>query len=167
MRLDRLAPGVGKQRPRVRGKKVEDPGCCSESLPTVLNPETQRKGRVAHPLLPLRPLLSLSHGARPRETFTERTEPERQREDRSLTIKLQKQKPEKTVEWTSDTVDSKHMGRHPSKAAVTHEKPQAFGVSSMESGEEEKGCGLAVCKTTTKDSVIEPQDQGSAPSPAS
>uniref|UniRef100_A0A667HGF4 E3 ubiquitin-protein ligase PPP1R11 n=1 Tax=Lynx canadensis TaxID=61383 RepID=A0A667HGF4_LYNCA len=76
------------------------------------------------------------------ETFTERTEPERQREDRSLTIKLQKQKPEKMVEWTSDTVDNKHMGRHPSKAAVIHEKPRAFGVSSMESDEEEKGCGL-------------------------
>ena len=103
----------------MRGKKVEDPGCCSESLPTVLNPETQRKGRVSHPLLPLRPLLSLSHGARLSETFTERTEPERQREDRSLTIKLQKQKPEKMVEWTSDTWTTSTWG-------ATHQRLLSF-----------------------------------------
>lgn len=36
-------------------------------------------------------------------------------ENRSLTIKLRKRKPEKKVEWTSDTVDNEHMGRRSSK----------------------------------------------------
>lgn len=44
-------------------------------------------------------------------TVTVTTEPE----NRSLTIKLRKRKPEKKVEWSSDTVDNEHMGRRSSK----------------------------------------------------
>nr|XP_032656663.1 E3 ubiquitin-protein ligase PPP1R11 [Chelonoidis abingdonii] len=36
-------------------------------------------------------------------------------ENRSLTIKLRKRKPDKKVEWSSDTVDNEHLGRRSSK----------------------------------------------------
>lgn len=42
-------------------------------------------------------------------------------ENRSLTIKLRKRKPEKKVEWTSDTVDNEHMGRRSSKCEWFHQ----------------------------------------------
>ncbi|KAF6115640.1 protein phosphatase 1 regulatory inhibitor subunit 11 [Phyllostomus discolor] len=67
-------------------------------------------------------------------------------ENRSLTIKLRKRKPEKKVEWTSDTVDNEHMGRRSSKCCCIYEKPRAFGESSTESDEEEEeGCGHTHC----------------------
>ncbi|XP_008824731.2 E3 ubiquitin-protein ligase PPP1R11-like, partial [Nannospalax galili] len=67
-------------------------------------------------------------------------------ENRSLTIKLRKRKPEKKVEWTSDTVDNEHMGRRSSKCCCIYEKPRAFGESSTESEEEEEeGCGHTHC----------------------
>uniref|UniRef100_A0A6I8PKY1 E3 ubiquitin-protein ligase PPP1R11 n=1 Tax=Ornithorhynchus anatinus TaxID=9258 RepID=A0A6I8PKY1_ORNAN len=44
-------------------------------------------------------------------TVTVTTEPE----NRSLTIKLRKRKPDKKVEWSSDTVDNEHLGRRSSK----------------------------------------------------
>ncbi|XP_047588498.1 E3 ubiquitin-protein ligase PPP1R11 isoform X3 [Lutra lutra] len=75
-------------------------------------------------------------------TVTVTTEPE----NRSLTIKLRKRKPEKKVEWTSDTVDNEHMGRRSSKCCCIYEKPRAFGESSTESDEEEEeGCGHTHC----------------------
>ncbi|XP_077017299.1 E3 ubiquitin-protein ligase PPP1R11 isoform X1 [Tamandua tetradactyla] len=75
-------------------------------------------------------------------TVTVTTEPE----NRSLTIKLRKRKPEKKVEWSSDTVDNEHMGRRSSKCCCIYEKPRAFGESSTESDEEEEeGCGHAHC----------------------
>ncbi|XP_045860766.1 E3 ubiquitin-protein ligase PPP1R11 isoform X3 [Meles meles] len=68
-------------------------------------------------------------------------------ENRSLTIKLRKRKPEKKVEWTSDTVDNEHMGRRSSKCCCIYEKPRAFGESSTESDEEEEeGCGHTHCR---------------------
>ncbi|XP_058678554.1 E3 ubiquitin-protein ligase PPP1R11 isoform X2 [Ammospiza caudacuta] len=36
-------------------------------------------------------------------------------ENRSLTLKLRKRKPDKKVEWSSDTVDNEHLGRRSSK----------------------------------------------------
>ncbi|XP_032127744.1 E3 ubiquitin-protein ligase PPP1R11 isoform X1 [Sapajus apella] len=76
-------------------------------------------------------------------TVTVTTEPE----NRSLTIKLRKRKPEKKVEWTSDTVDNEHMGRRSSKCCCIYEKPRAFGESSTESDEEEEeGCGHTHCR---------------------
>nr|XP_033772819.1 E3 ubiquitin-protein ligase PPP1R11 isoform X2 [Geotrypetes seraphini] len=65
-------------------------------------------------------------------------------ENRSLTIKLRKRKPDKKVEWSSDTVDNEHMGRRSSKCCCIYEKPRAFGESSSES-EDEEGCGNAHC----------------------
>lgn len=44
-------------------------------------------------------------------------------ENRSLTIKLRKRKPEKKVEWTSDTVDNEHMGRRSSKCECWQPEP--------------------------------------------
>nr|XP_033772818.1 E3 ubiquitin-protein ligase PPP1R11 isoform X1 [Geotrypetes seraphini] len=73
-------------------------------------------------------------------TETTVTEPE----NRSLTIKLRKRKPDKKVEWSSDTVDNEHMGRRSSKCCCIYEKPRAFGESSSES-EDEEGCGNAHC----------------------
>ncbi|KAM8901872.1 E3 ubiquitin-protein ligase PPP1R11 isoform 2-T2 [Lycaon pictus] len=71
---------------------------------------------------------------------------ESEEENRSLTIKLRKRKPEKKVEWTSDTVDNEHMGRRSSKCCCIYEKPRAFGESSTESDEEEEeGCGHTHC----------------------
>ncbi|XP_072861890.1 E3 ubiquitin-protein ligase PPP1R11 isoform X1 [Chlorocebus sabaeus] len=70
----------------------------------------------------------------------------KKKENRSLTIKLRKRKPEKKVEWTSDTVDNEHMGRRSSKCCCIYEKPRAFGESSTESDEEEEeGCGHTHC----------------------
>ncbi|XP_019488331.1 PREDICTED: protein phosphatase 1 regulatory subunit 11 isoform X1 [Hipposideros armiger] len=70
----------------------------------------------------------------------------KRQENRSLTIKLRKRKPEKKVEWTSDTVDNEHMGRRSSKCCCIYEKPRAFGESSTESDEEEEeGCGHTHC----------------------
>ncbi|NXN10354.1 PP1RB ligase, partial [Indicator maculatus] len=60
-------------------------------------------------------------------------------ENRSLTLKLRKRKPDKKVEWSSDTVDNEHLGRRSSKCCCIYEKPKAFGESSTESeGEEEE-----------------------------
>ncbi|KYO19843.1 protein phosphatase 1 regulatory subunit 11 [Alligator mississippiensis] len=76
------------------------------------------------------------------ETETEVTEPE----NRSLTIKLRKRKPDKKVEWSSDTVDNEHLGRRSSKCCCIYEKPRAFGESSTESeDEDDEGCGNAHC----------------------
>ncbi|NXV25196.1 PP1RB ligase, partial [Cepphus grylle] len=58
-------------------------------------------------------------------------------ENRSLTLKLRKRKPDKKVEWSSDTVDNEHLGRRSSKCCCIYEKPRAFGESSTESEEEE------------------------------
>uniref|UniRef100_A0A8D0L1T1 E3 ubiquitin-protein ligase PPP1R11 n=1 Tax=Sphenodon punctatus TaxID=8508 RepID=A0A8D0L1T1_SPHPU len=81
-------------------------------------------------------------GATATVTETEVTEPE----NRSLTIKLRKRKPDKKVEWSSDTVDNEHLGRRSSKCCCIYEKPRAFGESSTESeDEEEEGCGNAHC----------------------
>uniref|UniRef100_A0A8C3T9W2 E3 ubiquitin-protein ligase PPP1R11 n=1 Tax=Chelydra serpentina TaxID=8475 RepID=A0A8C3T9W2_CHESE len=67
-------------------------------------------------------------------------------ENRSLTIKLRKRKPDKKVEWSSDTVDNEHLGRRSSKCCCIYEKPRAFGESSTESeDEEDEGCGNAHC----------------------
>ncbi|KAM5262723.1 E3 ubiquitin-protein ligase PPP1R11-like [Ctenodactylus gundi] len=66
--------------------------------------------------------------------------------NQSLTIKLWKRKPEKKMEWTSDTVDNEHMGCRSSKCCCIYEKPRAFGESSTESDEEvEEGCGHTHC----------------------
>uniref|UniRef100_A0A8C3UID7 E3 ubiquitin-protein ligase PPP1R11 n=1 Tax=Catharus ustulatus TaxID=91951 RepID=A0A8C3UID7_CATUS len=64
-------------------------------------------------------------------------------ENRSLTLKLRKRKPDKKVEWSSDTVDNEHLGRRSSKCCCIYEKPRAFGESSSESSgpEEEEGEG--------------------------
>ncbi|NWT62026.1 PP1RB ligase, partial [Erythrocercus mccallii] len=63
-------------------------------------------------------------------------------EQRSLTLKLRKRKPDKKVEWSSDTVDNEHLGRRSSKCErpeCPQRKPRAFGESSSESsGEEEE-----------------------------
>ncbi|XP_061216397.1 E3 ubiquitin-protein ligase PPP1R11 [Neopsephotus bourkii] len=59
-------------------------------------------------------------------------------ENRSLTLKLRKRKPDKKVEWSSDTVDNEHLGRRSSKCCCIYEKPRAFGESSTESEEEEE-----------------------------
>uniref|UniRef100_G3QRR1 Uncharacterized protein n=1 Tax=Gorilla gorilla gorilla TaxID=9595 RepID=G3QRR1_GORGO len=75
-------------------------------------------------------------------TVTVTTEPE----NRSLTIKLPKRKPEKKVEWTSDTVDNERMRSRSSKCCSIYEKSRAFGESSTESDEEEEeGCGHTHC----------------------
>ncbi|XP_075581409.1 E3 ubiquitin-protein ligase PPP1R11 [Pelecanus crispus] len=75
-------------------------------------------------------------------------------ENRSLTLKLRKRKPDKKVEWSSDTVDNEHLGRRSSKCCCIYEKPRAFGESSTESEEEEEeeaprrggeGCGHLHC----------------------
>ncbi|XP_028910743.1 E3 ubiquitin-protein ligase PPP1R11 isoform X2 [Ornithorhynchus anatinus] len=67
-------------------------------------------------------------------------------ENRSLTIKLRKRKPDKKVEWSSDTVDNEHLGRRSSKCCCIYEKPRAFGESSTESeDEDDEGCGHAHC----------------------
>ncbi|NWU50045.1 PP1RB ligase, partial [Dromas ardeola] len=60
------------------------------------------------------------------------------KENRSLTLKLRKRKPDKKVEWSSDTVDNEHLGRRSSKCCCIYEKPRAFGESSTESEEEEE-----------------------------
>nr|ABP88919.1 TCTEX5 isoform 2 [Mus musculus] len=61
-------------------------------------------------------------------------------------MKLRKRKPEKKVEWSSDTVDNEHMGRRSSKCCCIYEKPRAFGESSTESDEdEEEGCSHKHC----------------------
>ncbi|NXH09758.1 PP1RB ligase, partial [Bucco capensis] len=59
-------------------------------------------------------------------------------ENRSLTLKLRKRKPDKKVEWSSDTVDNEHLGRRSSKCCCIYEKPRAFGESSSSSEEEEE-----------------------------
>nr|XP_006117340.1 E3 ubiquitin-protein ligase PPP1R11 [Pelodiscus sinensis] len=65
---------------------------------------------------------------------------------RPLTIKLRKRKPDKKVEWSSDTVDNEHLGRRSSKCCCIYEKPRAFGESSTESeDEDDEGCGNAHC----------------------
>ncbi|XP_020829849.1 E3 ubiquitin-protein ligase PPP1R11 isoform X1 [Phascolarctos cinereus] len=86
------------------------------------------------------------------ETVTETsvtvtTEPVRRTgENRSLTIKLRKRKPDKKVEWSSDTVDNEHLGRRSSKCCCIYEKPRAFGESSTESDDEDdEGCGHTHC----------------------
>ncbi|XP_016286419.2 E3 ubiquitin-protein ligase PPP1R11 isoform X1 [Monodelphis domestica] len=86
------------------------------------------------------------------ETVTETsvtvtTEPVRKTgENRSLTIKLRKRKPDKKVEWSSDTVDNEHLGRRSSKCCCIYEKPRAFGESSTESeDEDDEGCGHTHC----------------------
>ncbi|XP_020038431.2 E3 ubiquitin-protein ligase PPP1R11 [Castor canadensis] len=132
-------------------KQAEDLGYYSES--DTDSPRTQRhgkrEGRLIPPFLPASffPALAMAEaGAGLSETVTETTvtvttEPE----NRSLTIKLRKRKPEKKVEWTSDTVDNEHMGRRSSKCCCIYEKPRAFGESSTESEEEEEGCGHTHC----------------------
>ncbi|KAL4662530.1 hypothetical protein H8957_014603 [Semnopithecus entellus] len=59
-------------------------------------------------------------------TVTVTTEPE----NHSFPIKLWKRKPEKKVEWTSDTVDNERIRRRSSKCCCIYEKPRAFGDSS-------------------------------------
>ncbi|XP_033929487.1 E3 ubiquitin-protein ligase PPP1R11 [Melopsittacus undulatus] len=59
-------------------------------------------------------------------------------ENRSLTLKLRKRKPDKKVEWSSDTVDNEHLGRRSSKCCCIYEKPREFGESSTESEEEDE-----------------------------
>ncbi|GAB0201507.1 E3 ubiquitin-protein ligase PPP1R11 [Grus japonensis] len=75
-------------------------------------------------------------------------------ENRSLTLKLCKRKPDKKVEWSSDTVDNEHLGRRSSKCCCIYEKPRAFGESSTESEDEDEepvaragdeGCGHLHC----------------------
>ncbi|XP_072777227.1 E3 ubiquitin-protein ligase PPP1R11 isoform X2 [Taeniopygia guttata] len=51
-------------------------------------------------------------------------------ENRSLTLKLRKRKPDKKVEWSSDTVDNEHLGRRSSKCCCIYERPRPFGESS-------------------------------------
>ena len=108
-------------------------------------PQRQKKRRVCHPPSSFPP--SPEAGAGLSETVTETTvtvttEPE----NRSLTIKLPKWKPEKKVEWTSDTVDNERMRRRSSKCCSIYEKSRAFGESSTESDEEEEeGCGHTHC----------------------
>ncbi|XP_006893630.1 PREDICTED: uncharacterized protein LOC102866503 [Elephantulus edwardii] len=91
----------------------------------------------------------LSHeaGSELREPITETTVTvSTELENWSLTIKLRKWKPEKKVEWTSDTVDNEHIGRRSSKCCCIYEKPRAFGESSTESDEvEDEGCGHTHC----------------------
>ncbi|XP_028912357.1 E3 ubiquitin-protein ligase PPP1R11-like isoform X1 [Ornithorhynchus anatinus] len=81
------------------------------------------------------------------ETVTETTVPcTTEPENRSLTIKLRKRKPDKKVEWSSDTVDNEHLGRRSSKCCCIYEKPRVFGESSTESEDEDnEGCGHAHC----------------------
>uniref|UniRef100_A0A663F5E4 E3 ubiquitin-protein ligase PPP1R11 n=1 Tax=Aquila chrysaetos chrysaetos TaxID=223781 RepID=A0A663F5E4_AQUCH len=69
-------------------------------------------------------------------------------ENRSLTLKLRKRKPDKKVEWSSDTVDNEHLGRRSSKCCCIYEKPRAFGESSTESEEEEEEEEEAAVATT-------------------
>ncbi|XP_066065424.1 E3 ubiquitin-protein ligase PPP1R11 [Chamaea fasciata] len=45
-------------------------------------------------------------------------------EQRSLTLKLRKRKPDKKVEWSSDTVDNEHLGRRSSKCERPPEGPR-------------------------------------------
>ncbi|XP_077645086.1 E3 ubiquitin-protein ligase PPP1R11 [Lonchura striata] len=83
-------------------------------------------------------------------TVTESGNPEP--EQRSLTLKLRKRKPDKKVEWSSDTVDNEHLGRRSSKCCCIFERPRPFGESSSESegegegrGGEGRGCGHQNC----------------------
>ncbi|XP_043826505.1 E3 ubiquitin-protein ligase PPP1R11-like [Dromiciops gliroides] len=67
-------------------------------------------------------------------------------ENRSLTIKLRKRKPDKKVEWSTDTVDNEHLGRRSSKCCCIYKKPRAFGESSTESEDEhDESCGHTHC----------------------
>lgn len=118
-------------------------------IPILLDPRDPERGKVSlFPSLLLPSAIAMAEaGAGLSETVTETTvtvttEPE----NRSLTIKLRKRKPEKKVEWTSDTVDNEHMGRRSPKCCCVYEKPRAFGESSTESEEEEEeGCGHTHC----------------------
>uniref|UniRef100_A0A8D2CSB5 E3 ubiquitin-protein ligase PPP1R11 n=1 Tax=Sciurus vulgaris TaxID=55149 RepID=A0A8D2CSB5_SCIVU len=133
-----------KRRPRILATTLNQ-------IPILLEPRETEKGKgVLYPFLPSSfssALAMAEAGAGLSETVTETTvtvttEPE----NRSLTIKLRKRKPEKKVEWTSDTVDNEHMGRRSSKCCCIYEKPRAFGESSTESEEEEEeGCGHTHC----------------------
>ncbi|XP_039714657.1 E3 ubiquitin-protein ligase PPP1R11-like [Pteropus medius] len=59
---------------------------------------------------------------------------------------LKKGKPNKKVEWSSDTVDNEHLGRRSSKCCCIYEKPRAFGESSSESEkEDEDNCDVVLC----------------------
>ncbi|XP_056658564.1 E3 ubiquitin-protein ligase PPP1R11-like [Monodelphis domestica] len=62
---------------------------------------------------------------------------------RGITMKLQKRKAGKKVEWSSDTVDNEHLGRLSSKCCCIYEKPPAFGESSTENYDEDddESCG--------------------------
>uniref|UniRef100_A0A671DYE6 Uncharacterized protein n=1 Tax=Rhinolophus ferrumequinum TaxID=59479 RepID=A0A671DYE6_RHIFE len=57
------------------------------------------------------------------------------KENRSLPIKLRRRKPEKKVEWTSDTVDNAHMGQTSGLWRELQESDE----------EEEEGCGHTHC----------------------
>ncbi|XP_077047143.1 E3 ubiquitin-protein ligase PPP1R11 [Agelaius phoeniceus] len=59
-------------------------------------------------------------------------------ENRSLTLKLRKRKPDKKVEWSSDTVDNEHLGRRSSKLLHLRE---AAGVRRELLGERGRGGG--------------------------
>nr|XP_034791211.2 E3 ubiquitin-protein ligase PPP1R11-like [Pan paniscus] len=136
---------------RADGSAGKDPFVTDKQLPELLSqcrcngPQRQKKRRVCHPPSSFPP--SPEAGAGLSETVTETTvtvttEPE----NRSLTIKLPKWKPEKKVEWTSDTVDNERMRRRSSKCCSIYEKSRAFGESSTESDEEEEeGCGHTHC----------------------
>jgi protein phosphatase 1 regulatory subunit 11 len=61
-------------------------------------------------------------------------------------LTLPKGKSGKRVEWSSDTIDNEHLGRHSSKCCCVYEKPRAFGESSSESEkEDEDNCDVTLC----------------------
>ncbi|XP_055230577.1 E3 ubiquitin-protein ligase PPP1R11-like [Gorilla gorilla gorilla] len=130
--------GLYRGDPQLKGKRLQH-------RLSDFGPQRQKKRRVCDTPSSFPP--SLEAGAGLSETVTETTvtvttEPE----NRSLTIKLPKRKPEKKVEWTSDTVDNERMRSRSSKCCSIYEKSRAFGESSTESDEEEEeGCGHTHC----------------------
>lgn len=57
-----------------------------------------------------------------------------------LTKSKNKEKDEKKVGWTEETVDNEHMGKKKSKCCCIYKKPTVFGESSSESDDECENC---------------------------
>lgn len=47
-------------------------------------------------------------------------------------MKLKKPKPDRKVQWSTETVDNEHMNKKKSKCCCIYEKPRKFGESSSE-----------------------------------
>uniref|UniRef100_A0A4X2KR33 E3 ubiquitin-protein ligase PPP1R11 n=1 Tax=Vombatus ursinus TaxID=29139 RepID=A0A4X2KR33_VOMUR len=81
-----------------------------------------------------------------KETISESSVTVTTEANRSVTFKLRKPKPDKKVEWTTDTVDNEHLGRRSSKCCCIYKEPRAFGESSTESEDEhDESCGHTHC----------------------